>query len=118
MPVHPLATDLLTDGQRRHLIASLQQVAASLVEIESLARSNGAPATWPLAKTTYDLPDAFGAAIEPHLTQARAQVADAGPPPPTVSWRSSSDLPNESLGQYTRSRPNSRRPHSSVLRRR
>lgn len=76
MPVHPLTTDLLTDGQRRHLIASLQQVAASLVEIESLAYSNGAPAGWPLAKATYDLPNEFGAAIEPHLTQARAQVAD------------------------------------------
>lgn len=75
MPVDRSAIDPLTEGQRRHLVASLANVAAALREIESIARQTGSTPAGPLARVANDLPPGFDSAIELPLTRARAELA-------------------------------------------
>jgi hypothetical protein len=75
MPVHRSTVDLLTEGQGRHLVASLAQVEAVLDEIEATIRQSGSP-HGVLARVVDDLPAGFARAIEPPLARARTPLAD------------------------------------------
>lgn len=65
------APDLLIEGQRRHLVPSLEQVTAALPEIESLIDGLAAPDPGPVVRRHGDLPEGFGLAVRPHLAGAR-----------------------------------------------
>lgn len=74
MAIDRSAIDPLTEGQRRHLVASLANVAAALVEIEAIAKERGSIPPGPLAKVANDLPPGFDSAIEQPLNRARAAL--------------------------------------------
>jgi hypothetical protein len=76
MPTDRSVPDLLTDGQRRHLVASLANVAAALSEIESLARRSGAALQGSLLTVAHDLPPGFDQEIEPSLNRARLAIGE------------------------------------------
>lgn len=76
MPPAYDATELLTEGQRRHLAASLRQVGSALAEIERLARPGVPPARNPLDNRVMDLPAAFAQAIASDLTGAHVELRD------------------------------------------
>jgi hypothetical protein len=75
MPIDRSAIDPLTEGQRRHLVASLANVVAALGEIDSIARRRGPTPAGSLARIVDDLPPGFDSAIELPLTRARAELA-------------------------------------------
>ena len=76
MPNPPPTPDLLTEGQRRHLIASLGFVERHLHEIERLTdgRRTSTPAIF--TREARDLPADFGTAIRPSIADALATLAD------------------------------------------
>ena len=76
MPVPSAAGDLLTEGQRRHITASLAHVAAGLAEIESIATERDRQGRSLLDGMTRDLPDGFERAVELPLAGAYAALAD------------------------------------------
>jgi hypothetical protein len=76
MPDAGFAGDLLTDGQRRHIIASLGLVAAALSEIESIAAAGDVSARSPIDRVNRDVPDGFAEAARVPLGRARAALAD------------------------------------------
>jgi hypothetical protein len=72
----PVAGDLLTEGQRRHLTVSLAGVERAVREIAALAEGREAAASPLLAQAIHDLPPDFGQAIRNSLADATATLAE------------------------------------------
>ena len=75
MPNRPVS-DLLTDGQRRHLSASLEHVEMALGEIEALATPGASPKRVVLIHMLRDLPPGFDQEVHAPLARARALIEE------------------------------------------
>lgn len=76
MAVHPPFSDLLTDGQRRHLSASLEHVEMALEEIEALATPGASHKPVVLIHMLRDLPPGFDQEVHAPLARARALIEE------------------------------------------
>jgi len=69
-------TDLLTEGQRRHLIASLECVEQALAEIAALSNAQPSDDSALLSKPQRDLPPDFPMRIHGPLADAAATLGE------------------------------------------
>lgn len=72
----PSTNDLLTEGQRRHLLASLERVERALRGIEPLLGHRSAIAPALFAREAADLPVEFGTTVAGAMSEATATLAD------------------------------------------
>ncbi|HTS88050.1 MAG TPA: hypothetical protein VMG41_06115 [Gemmatimonadales bacterium] len=76
MPDRPPAGDLLTEGQRRHLVASLERIERSLRGIVTLLGSPGGLPPALFVQESVDLPAEAGGTIVEAVDQATTTLAE------------------------------------------
>jgi hypothetical protein len=76
MSTEPYPPEILTEGQRRHLVASLASVSAALNEIETLADGVAPARDGALRRVRSDLPPGFAPVIRAPLAGAREALVD------------------------------------------
>ena len=76
MPANRSSPDLLTDGQCRHLSASLEHVEMALGEIQVLVTGNASHDPTPLIHMIRDLPPGFDEAVTAPLARARGIIGE------------------------------------------
>jgi hypothetical protein len=76
VPVDLPLDQILTEGQRRHLAASLARVENALTEITALAHSDARLVPSLLTRQEADLPAQFGEAIRDSVAEARSALAE------------------------------------------
>lgn len=86
-----VGNDLLTEGQRRHLVTTLARLEDHLHEIVALAKGSKPPAHRLLLQVVNDLPEGFGEACRGNITAAAVTLAELvaafNLAPPTASRR-------------------------------
>jgi hypothetical protein len=76
VPSPPPTPDLLTEGQRRHLSASLGHLERHLREIERLTDGRHASTAMIFTREARDLPAEFGPAVHSCIADALSSLAD------------------------------------------